>query len=89
MRALAGTVGVHQYLIGKTGEAAGGFWFQVNGESPDRPVRLTMTCAAEPRVTVTPAAAKLAGEWDAAAGHYTLTLSVKDGAVECEVAARP
>lgn len=48
-----------------------------------------MTCAAEPRVTVTPAAAKLAGEWDAAAGHYTLTLSVKDGAVECEVAARP
>ena len=85
VREIAGTVGVHQYLVGKVAGDGSGFWFQTNGEYPERPIKLEFVCPVEPHVAVTPEKAKVAGRWDPAAGRYTLTLSIEDGPVECDV----
>jgi hypothetical protein len=85
VRSLRGVVGVHQYLLGKIDKDGKGFWFQTNCEYPARRLELEFRTSHEPRVSVTPSQARLAGTWDAAKKCYTLSLSVKDGAAECAI----
>ena len=84
VKTLAGTMGVHQYLVGKIARDSKSFWFQTNGNYPDRPVELEIVCDVATRVTVTPESAKTSAVRDVA-GKLKLTLSIKDGPVECEI----
>lgn len=85
VRELSGGIGVHQYLLGKVGKDGRSFWFQTNGEYPERVLSLELACAAEPRVKVTPAQARVEGNWDKEGMVYRLTLSIKGGPAECEI----
>ena len=92
---ISGAVALHDYVIGKLAADGQSAWFQANSgfathatrnaPEPDRRLALELVCPAEPRVAVTPPAARVAGAWDAAAGRYALTLSLKDGPAEFEV----
>jgi hypothetical protein len=84
VRSLAGTVGTHQYLLGKIAKDGEGFWFQVNGEGAQGALEVTLACARKPQVDITPAAA-VVNEWTEAAKSLTLRLSHADGAVEVTV----
>ncbi|MFO1490689.1 MAG: glycoside hydrolase family 98 domain-containing protein [Kiritimatiellia bacterium] len=92
---ITGTVNVHDYLIGKICPGGESLWFQAgfgfdaqatrNEPNPERHLKLELECASEPRINVTPAAARVDGNWDASSRRYALTLSLKNGPVECEV----
>jgi hypothetical protein len=90
-----GTLAIHDYIVGKVAKDGRGLWFQANFgfdsqrtrdvPNPDRLLKLEFECPAQPSVEVTPPSAKVAGEWDAGAHRYALTLSLKDGPAECEI----
>jgi hypothetical protein len=88
VRRLVGTVGVHQYLIGKI-EKSGGFWFQANGEYLDHLVSLRIASMLALRLVDRPCRRSFLpprhgvrpvpqgahvnpGSCDAWAGHYPL-----------------
>jgi hypothetical protein len=79
---IRGTIGVHEYLIGKIPRAGDGFWFQTNGEYPDRALTLSLACTRRPAVTIEPPSAALKNEWDSEAKSLSLRLSHAAGAVE-------
>ena len=92
---IRGQVAIHDYLVGKMAKDGQSLWFQTNFgfdsqstrtiPNPDRLLKLELECPAEPRVTVTPASAKVEGKWDANARCYSLILSMKDGPAECAI----
>jgi hypothetical protein len=81
LRGLAGSIGVHEYLIGKL--TADGFWFQTNGEYPGREIGMSLACARKPDVHIKPPAAATLNEWDEAT--KTLRLCLARTAVPVEV----
>ena len=83
VRSLNGRIGVHQYLIGKIEKDA--FWFQTNGEYPDRDIELSIGCTAKPSAKVSPSSAAKELAWDEAGKRLKLRLSVAEGAVEVEI----
>jgi hypothetical protein len=83
--ALSGTVGVHQYLIGKLAKDRKGLWFQANSENPGREIVVSITCLHKPVWRVEPAAAAAEARWDEAAKTLSLRLSFKAGAAEVTV----
>ena len=85
VRTLSGTVGVHQYLIGKIAKDGQSFWFQANGEYPERDIALTVTCACKPELHVEPEASALAVRWEEATKTLHLRLALQQGAVEGRV----
>ena len=82
---LSGTVGVHQYLIGKLAKDGKSFWFQTNSENPDRDILLTLECSHKPECRIEPPAASKECGWDENAKVLKLVLSHKQGAVEVMV----
>ena len=92
---IRGQVAIHDYLVGKMAKDGQSLWFQTNFgfdsqstrtiPNPDRLLKLELECPAEPKVTVTPASAKVEGKWDAKARCYSLILSMKDGPAECAI----
>lgn len=92
---ISGAVDVHDYIIGKMARDGQSLWFQANfgfdsqatrnSPNPQRLLKLALECPAEPRVTVSPASAKVDGQWAADRRCYELTLSLKDGPAECEL----
>jgi hypothetical protein len=85
VRTLNGTVGVHQYLIGKTAPDGRSFWFQVNGEYPDRELDLSIECERKPDWQVRPESAATEAAWDETGKVLRLKLSFKEGASEVTV----
>lgn len=79
---LRGTVGVHQYLIGKIAKDGQRFWFQTNSEDPEREMVLTVTCPHKPAWRIAPETAAKEVRWDEAAKQLSLCLSHREGAVE-------
>ena len=73
---IGGDLPPHSYLLGRrvTG-AAPGLWLQVDGEYPNRPICLRLTCSRRPEPKVVPAEALTATTWDMATSTLTLTLS--------------
>ena len=82
VRQWSGSVGVHQYLIGKLAPDGRGFWFQTNGEYTNRGVEVSMVCERKPEWQIAPASAAKGAGWDEAARTLTLRLSHELGAVE-------
>lgn len=80
LRCLSGTIGVHEYIIGKI--AGDGFWFQANGEYPDRDVALSLVCSRRPEINIDPPSAALKSEWHDETRTLSLRLSHSAGAVE-------
>lgn len=85
VRELRGTIGVHQYLIGKREQEGARFWFQTNSERPDRDLALKLSCSRRPNVRVAPEGAGKEVRWDEAAQILTLRLSHLQGAAEVTV----
>jgi len=85
VRSLDGTIGVHQYLVGKNAKDGKSFWFQANSEYPDRDIVLTVSCNRKPGWRVEPAAAAKESAWNETTRTLTLRLSCQDGAVEVTV----
>ncbi len=85
VRALGGSVGVHQYLIGKSAKDGQSLWLQTNSEDPDRELVLTLACARKPAWRAEPASAAVESRWDEASKTLTLRLSHRQGAVEVSV----
>jgi hypothetical protein len=83
VQALRGQIGVHQFLIGKEGKQD--FWFQVNGEYRDRPVRVTLQCKQELGIMIKPESAKQKMLWNPVTRCIELELSIAEGAVEVTV----
>jgi hypothetical protein len=79
---LAGTVAPHSYVVAKIEDAGRRLWLQANTEYPERDTVLALTCPAEPRCTITPAAAVRESRWDAATHTLHLRLTHREGAVE-------
>jgi hypothetical protein len=82
---LSGTVGVHQYLIGKIAKEGQSFWFQTNSEDPGRDMVLSLTCPHKPSWKIAPVSAAKEERWDDAAKTLHLCLSHRQGAVEVAV----
>ena len=92
---LSGTVAIHDYIIGKMAKDGQSLWFQANFgvdtqktqkvPNPERILKLEFACPEQPTVTVTPASAKMHGNWDAGARRYSLSVSLKDGPAECAI----
>lgn len=82
---LSGTVGVHQYLIGKLAKDGQRFWFQANSEDPGRDIAVNITCPHKPVWRIEPAAAGTQARWDEAAQTLILRLSFQKGAAEVTV----
>jgi hypothetical protein len=83
VRELRGAVGVHQFLIGK--QTKNSFWFQTNGEYPEREMEIALVCAAKPSWTITPESAEREARWNEATQTLHLKLSHAPGAVEVEL----
>jgi hypothetical protein len=83
---IKGEIGVHQFLIGK--ESKDDFWFQVNGEYRDRPVRVTLQCKQELGIIIRPKSAKQKMLWNPSTRCVELELSIAEGAVEVTVGKR-
>ncbi len=81
LRGLSGTIGVHEYLIGKIA-GDGSFWFQTNCEYPDRALAISLTCSRKPNVKIEPPSAAKQNDWDDATKTLNLCLSHQTGAVE-------
>ena len=82
VRTLSGTVGVHQYLIGKIAKDGKSFWFQTNSEYPGRDIVLSIMCSRTLEWRVEPAAAEKEARWDEASKTLNLRLSHQQGAVD-------
>ncbi|MCX7010823.1 MAG: hypothetical protein NTY53_26880 [Kiritimatiellaeota bacterium] len=82
VRSLGGVIGVHEYVIGKIARDGNSFWFQTNGENPDRALDIALTCARQPIVKIEPPSAAQQNAWDAATKTLKLRLSHQTGAVE-------
>lgn len=80
LRSLEGTIGVHEYLVGKI--SADGFWFQTNCEYSERDLQISLTCSRKPEVTIVPSSAATRNEWVDATKTLSLRLSHTPGAVE-------
>jgi hypothetical protein len=85
VRSLTGPIGVHQYLVGKIAKDGTSFWFQTNGEYPNRDVELSVGCALKPTCKIAPSSAAKELRWDEATKRLNLRLSMEQGAVEGEV----
>ena len=85
VRSLKGTVGLHEYLIGKMSRDGNSFWFQANGEFPDREIALTIFCPRKPEIKIEPQNAAITNEWNETAKELHLGLSFRSGAVEAEI----
>jgi len=85
VRTLRGTVGVHQYLIGKVAKDGQSFWFQANGEYPDRDVTVSAVCSRKPDWRVAQPSVAQEARWDDASGTLHLRLSLRQGAVEVDL----
>jgi hypothetical protein len=85
VQVLSGTIGVHQYLIGKKAKDGQRFWLQTNSEKPDRDVVLNIVCPRKPDWQIEPAAAAKEARWDDGTKTLTLSLSHLQGAVEVTV----
>ena len=85
VRALNGTISVHQYFIGKTAKDGKGFWFQTNSENPDREITITLLCARKPDWQIEPSSATKEARWDEATKTLKFRLSHQQGAVEVKV----
>ena len=85
VREISGSIGVHQYIVGKIAPEGREFWLQTNGEHPERAQSVSFASDAELEVEVQPSSAKVDAQRDEAAHRLTLTLSVKDGPAECVV----
>lgn len=83
LRSLDGTIGVHEYLVGKI--SADGFWFQTNCEYPERDLKLSLTCSRKPVVNITPSSAVRENQWEEGAKILKLTLSHAPGVVEVDL----
>lgn len=80
---LEGAIGTHQYVLGKQG-AGGSFWFQTNGEYPDRAVEVSLVCARKPDWHVDPLVSADEERWDEPTKTLHLRLNHRLGAVEVE-----
>jgi hypothetical protein len=89
VRTLRGTVGVHQYLIGKIAKDGQSFWFQTNGEYPDRDLVASVACSAKPEWRVVPSAAAREARWDDATKTLRFRLSHLHGPAEVDVRRSP
>lgn len=85
IREISGEIGVHQYLIGKLSKDGKSFWFQANGEYPDRTFKITLACTDKPNVLVTPSTAAKEIHWNADSRSLQLSLSNAEGAVEVNI----
>lgn len=85
VRGLKGTVGVHQYIIGKFSKGGESFWFQANTEYPDRTTDIVLKCARKPQCKISPASAAASAHWDEASQSLSLRLAHAAGAVEVEL----
>ena len=82
---LSGTVGVHQYLIGKLAKDGTSFWFQTNSENPDRDLVVNITCPHKPGWQIEPSSAAKEARWDEQSKTLSLCVSHRQGAVEVKV----
>ena len=82
---LSGSVGVHQYLIGKMAKDGKSFWFQTNSENPDQDIGVNISCPHRPGWQIEPASAAKEARWDDATKTLCLCLSHRQGAVEVKV----
>ncbi len=82
VQTLSGTIGVHQYLIGKIAKDEKRFWFQTNSELPDREIVVDITCPNKPFWQIEPAAAVTEARWNEASKTLNLRLSHQQGAVD-------
>jgi len=82
---LSGSLGVHQYLVGKIAKDGQSFWFQANGEYPERDIVLAITCARKPELRIEPEASGLEVRWEEATKKLHLRLALQQGAVEGHV----
>jgi hypothetical protein len=81
---IEGAIGTHQYVLGKQG-AGGAFWFQTNGEYPDRAVEVSIVCARKPDWHVDPLVSADEERWDEPTKTLHLRLNHRLGAVEVEL----
>ncbi len=81
-RELAGMIGTHQYLLGKSSATA--LWFQVNGEHPAGTLEVEVAGPRAPTVRIVPVGAGTA-EWESARGRLRVRLALRDGPVEVTV----
>lgn len=85
VQGLAGTVGVHQYIIGKISSNGQAFWFQANAQDPQRDTEVVLLCGRRPAWQITPAGAAKEARWEESGRRLVLRLSHQQGAVEVAV----